>query len=157
MDMIELCVSIDMLNFLIPSHKESALYFILSIRKQKRFLFFYIYMSVFYVYSLSCFAVHVRFPFPFLSFVSLCLSRSFTVAHLRWNSLYLFFKPQSASSCIKVHQRAPPLFPSAIKYTRPLKHIKSPAGDRETVSRYLHFLCFHHQPLWHAICLWGKV
>ncbi len=49
MDMIELCVSIDMLNFLIQSHNESALYFILSIKKQNRFVFLYIDMSKFYV------------------------------------------------------------------------------------------------------------
>lgn len=65
-----------------------------------------------------------------------------------WKSLHLFFnrQPQSAASRTEVHKRASPLFPSAILFTWPLKHIKSPAGDRETVNRYLHFFCSHHQP-----------
>lgn len=44
---MDLCVSIDTLHVLIQSHNESALSCILSIKKQDRFIFLYICISMF--------------------------------------------------------------------------------------------------------------
>lgn len=89
-------------------------------------------------YNLCCISLHFLF-FPFLSICG-------------WQIYHLFVShsPHSASFCTKAHQRTPTLFPSAIIFTRPVKHIKNPAGSFETINPCLQFLCLlnHPHPHW---------
>lgn len=83
---------------------------------------------------------------------------SFAVAHVRGRKPYLFFFPALVDLLLyllKLTREHPSLFPAAIMPTWPLKHIKNPAGDRETVGSVLYFLRLHLQPpLWHRhVCL----
>lgn len=102
------------------------------------------------LFCLSCFTTSHLIPRCRLSFA---------VAHVRGRKPYLFFFFPALVDLLlyllKLTREHPSLFPAAIMPTWPLKHIKNPAGDRETVGSVLYFLRLHHQPpLWHRhVCL----
>lgn len=101
------------------------------------------------LFCLSCFTTSHLIPRCLLSFA---------VAHVRGRKPYLFFFPALVDLLLyllKLTREHPSLFPAAIMPTWPLKHIKNPAGDRETVGSVLYFLRLHLQPpLWHRhVCL----
>lgn len=102
------------------------------------------------LFCLSCFTTSHLIPRCRLSFA---------VAHVRGRKPYLFFFFPALVDLLlyllKLTREHPSLFPAAIMPTWPLKHIKNPAGDRETVGSVLYFLRLHLQPpLWHRhVCL----
>lgn len=102
------------------------------------------------LFCLSCFTTSHLIPRCRLSFA---------VAHVRGRKPYLFFFFPALVDLLlyllKLTREHPSLFPAAIMPTWPLKHIKNPAGDRETIDSVLYFLCLHLQPpLWHRhVCL----
>lgn len=109
-----------MLNFFIHSHSESASSFILFRRKQNRLIF-------------MCTASLVALLSLYCCFWTMCLVQSFIVPIKR--PLPVLWSAKSATYCTKVHQSAPHHCPPQ-PIRRPLKHIKSPAGDHETASRF---------------------
>lgn len=126
--MIKLCVFHQYTALFLGSHNKSALSFILP------FLF------------------HHFPPHSSVSLVFRCGPRAGEEA------LPIFFFPALVDLLLyllKLTREHPSLFPAAIMPTWPLKHIKNPAGDRETVGSVLYFLRLHHQPpLWHRhVCL----